>query len=93
MAPTNTAKPSRSDHSGPAWEIAAFYRFDGGALHVGAMTAMVGTSRVPAPLAVAIPQGARQLEVWFKNTDRAGCVSWDSRFGENYRFRFPEYSN
>lgn len=28
----------------------------------------------------------RQLEVWFKGNDRAGCAEWDSRFGENYRF-------
>jgi hypothetical protein len=38
------------------------------------------------PLVVEVPAGATQVELWFNNTDNTGCVAWDSRYGQNYRF-------
>ncbi len=70
----------------PTWEILAFYRFDGGAVHSTPVTAPDGSGRVSSPAELKVPPGAQALELWFKNTDRAGCVDWDSRYGQNYRF-------
>ncbi len=67
------------------WDIVVFYRFDGGNAASTPVTVVGGGGRVPYPAQLAVPQGARTLELWFKNTDRAGCVAWDSRFGQNYR--------
>ena len=68
------------------WEILAYYRFDGGEVKYVPITAPQGMDRVKAPAKIAIPEGAWWVELWFKNTDRAGCVGWDSNFGQNYRF-------
>jgi hypothetical protein len=69
-----------------AWEILAFYRFDGGAVSSVPLTAPDGYERIAVLAPIELPAGARELEMWFKNSDAAGCVAWDSRFGENYRF-------
>jgi len=33
---------------------------------------------------VSVPADTAQVELWFSNTDQAGCVAWDSRYGQNY---------
>ena len=33
-----------------------------------------------------VPADAESVQIWFVNSDRAGCVAWDSNFGENYSF-------
>jgi hypothetical protein len=38
---------------------------------------------------VALPPGARALELWFENSDPTGCVAWDSRYGNNYLISLP----
>ena len=68
------------------WDILLWYRFDGGAVSYFPTTRMEGMGRVMNPVVLTVPQGARELEVWFRSGDRAGCSEWDSRFGENYRF-------
>lgn len=35
---------------------------------------------------VQVPEDATSVELWFSNSDRAGCVAWDSAFGDNYHF-------
>jgi hypothetical protein len=62
-----------------AWNIAAYARFlPGGEVQSGAVAKQ--------PLVVKVPAGATEVELWFNNTDNTGCVAWDSRYGENYRF-------
>ena len=68
------------------WEIQMGYRFDGGAVAFAPMTAPSANARVAAPAVLQAPPGARDLEVWFHNTDRAGCSEWDSRYGANHHF-------
>lgn len=41
-----------------------------------------------SPVVLTVPAGARRLEAWFKSTDRAGCLEWDSQNGANYGFDF-----
>jgi uncharacterized protein YraI len=62
-----------------AWNIAAYARFlPSGEVRRGAVA--------KEPLVVDVPTGATQVELWFNNTDNTGCVAWDSRYGQNYRF-------
>jgi hypothetical protein len=35
---------------------------------------------------VYVPEDATSVEIWFSNSDRSGCVAWDSNFGANYSF-------
>ncbi len=71
----------------PTWEILMFWRFDGGPVSSTPMTAVNGHQREAAPAVLSIPRSARNVEMWFKSSDRAGCVQWDSRYGENHRFQ------
>lgn len=61
----------------PAWSIAAYLRF-----HPG--DRQESRSLGDGSLEVTVPTNATQVEMWFQNTDHTGCVTWDSRFGQNY---------
>jgi hypothetical protein len=77
----------RQTYNGLAtWDIVAFYRFDNGVEQSKSVTVPAGVNRVAAPAELVVPQGAKSLELWFRNTDRTDCVAWDSQFGQNYRF-------
>ncbi len=67
------------------WDVAVQYRFDGGPVTQTSVTAVYGSRRA-IPVELVAPVGARTLEMWFKNWDRTGCVSWDSNLGANYVF-------
>jgi hypothetical protein len=60
-----------------AWSIAGYVR-----VHPGEALLSLGLKSGSAELAV--PAGARRLELWFNNTDNTGCAAWDSRYGQNY---------
>jgi len=74
---------------GRAWNIIAGYAFQPGgetgavALYDGDYFA--GEAAVTQPQ-VPVPTGATSVALWFSNSDRAGCVAWDSDFGANYTF-------
>jgi hypothetical protein len=69
------------------WNVEAQYRFDGGPVQVAPLTQVVGTfGREQVPAVLTPPTGASQLELWFRNSDRTSCVTWDSNYGQNYRF-------
>jgi hypothetical protein len=78
----------RQGYSGlPTWDILLWFRFDGGAISSFPTTRVAGyNERVMSPVLLTVPQGARRLEMWFKSSDRGGCVEWDSRNGANYAF-------
>lgn len=71
----------------PTWEVLVFWRFDGGAVSYTPVTRTNGTQRVAAPANLVVPPGAQEVELWFKASDRAGCVQFDSDYGRNYRWR------
>ncbi|WP_171410112.1 MULTISPECIES: DUF6209 family protein [Myxococcus] len=72
----------RATYNGPAWAMVAQCRFDNGPIQE---TVVTGSGR-SAPTAITAPAGARHLEMWFRNTDRSSCVSYDSSYGSNYHF-------
>jgi hypothetical protein len=69
------------------WDVIAHYRFDGGEVHDASVTTLLSDyERVAGPARITVPDGARSLEIWFENTDRTSCDTWDSRYGANYVF-------
>ena len=84
----NRLPDCRQTYNGlPTWEIVVEYRFDGGPVtSTPVTTTNGGYTRVTSPTPITAPAGAHQVEMWFKNTDRAGCVRYDSDYGQNYRF-------
>ena len=69
------------------WDVIAHYRFDGGEVHDASVTTSLSDyERIAGAARIALPAGARSLEMWFENTDRTGCDTWDSRYGANYVF-------
>lgn len=68
----------------PAWEILAYARFDGGPVSSTPVTRGFGNTRVSAPAAFAVPAGAKQMELWFFNSDAFGCHVYDSNWSQNY---------
>jgi hypothetical protein len=38
------------------------------------------------PAVFDVPEGATGMQVWFHNSDRAGCSRYDSNFGNNHAF-------
>ncbi len=79
----------RATYAGlPTWEVLVWWRFDGGAVQYTPVTKVVNQNeRVAAPALIGIPSGAREIELWFKVSDRSGCVQYDSDYGRNYRWR------
>jgi hypothetical protein len=70
----------------PSWDVTLFYRVDEGAAGSASLTAMSDSGRVAAPALFRTPVGARQVTLWFENSDGSGCADWDSRYGSNYVF-------
>lgn len=81
----------RQDYNGlQTWDVTVGYRFDGGAAASASLTTTpTPYERLAAPARIAAPAGARTMELWFENHDRAGCQRWDSAYGSNYRFTLP----
>ncbi|MFW5879025.1 MAG: DUF6209 family protein [Myxococcota bacterium] len=86
----------RGTHNGyPAWDVIAHARFQPGGEQVSTSVRAFHTddgtplsSGYSVPATISIPPSATEVELWFENRSGAGndCRSWDSNFGENYRF-------
>ncbi len=75
----------------PSWEILVHLRWDDGsytpAQSVTRHGDMYSCSIDPVLAVFAIPEGARQVELWFENTQYPPtCRTWDSNYGRNYTF-------
>jgi len=74
---------------GRAWNILASWVFAPGgqtgsvALYDGDYYA--GEEAITQP-SLQVPDDATSVQLWFSNSDRAGCAAWDSAFGHNYEF-------
>lgn len=73
------ARCRSSRYGRDAWSVVAYMRF-----HPGGEEQQVQVA--PTSETVQVPIDATQIELWFHNTDAAGCVAWDSRYGQNYWF-------
>jgi hypothetical protein len=82
------AASCRATYNGlQSWDVIAHWRFDGGAVAGGSLSAPYNLAeRESIPLEIAVQTGARDFEVWFENTDYTGCDAWDSDFGRNFHF-------
>jgi len=80
----------------PAWDVEAEGRFlPGGETFSGSVVSFASTGtglRVddpsPGAMEVDVPRGATSVELWFRNWSGMSypCETWDSNFGQNYRF-------
>jgi hypothetical protein len=68
----------------PQWGIAGQFRINGGATSGFTIAGLME----PAgnKVTVALPTSG-DLEVWFVNTSKYGCVAYDSDYGRNYHFK------
>jgi hypothetical protein len=79
----------RSTSNGiPTWNIFAFASFSG----APSVQETLKTPGGPTVMAqeFEIPADARDITMWFMNTGRSGREFWDSHYGQNYCFRFPQ---
>ncbi len=73
----------RGEQGGVAqWAITGYWRVGGGEAR---SVAVAGLNSSGSP-SITLPRVAGSLELWFQNTNRWGCVGWDSAWGNNYRF-------
>jgi uncharacterized protein YraI len=68
------------------WGTTAFAAFDGGAPKELALSRLQSGRVVPVEAMLAIPSTATSVELWFTNTNRWGCVAYDSNDSANYGF-------
>lgn len=80
--------PCRQMYNGaPTWSLVVVARFH--PMNVVQEALVVDlTGGAPRPLSarLPVPSGATDVELFFRNNDRGGCVAWDSDFGRNYHF-------
>jgi hypothetical protein len=75
----------------PQWGISGSYR-------IGADTAPAGFTiaglmePVGNKVVIELPRSG-ELEIWFTNTSKYGCVAYDSNYGANYRFKVENPAN
>jgi hypothetical protein len=70
-----------------SWVVEVSWRFDGGATSTAALPGSPGAGETLPKSGIAIPEGARSIELWFENRAVGGyddCEAWDSRYGANY---------
>lgn len=70
------------------WDIIAFASFSGAPAVQRALKTPGGPALMTQEF--EIPEDARDLTLWFMNTGRSGQEFWDSHYGQNYCFRFPQ---
>ncbi len=68
------------------WGTTAFASFDGAPAKELALSRLASGKVVPVEAMLAIPSSASRVELWFTNTNRWGCVAYDSNEGANYAF-------
>ncbi|HEX4459560.1 MAG TPA: DUF6209 family protein [Polyangia bacterium] len=76
------------DDQALAWDVIAFYSFDGAPAQSQSLTTpSSSTDRMQTPITIMAPAGAATLTVWFENENNDNtCRAWDSRYGANYVF-------
>jgi hypothetical protein len=72
----------------PAWSISGYARINGGPIDSFEVAGHSPSSGTEQPVLELTQAG--ELELWFQVTNRWGCSTYDSRFGQNYRFRIAE---
>jgi hypothetical protein len=71
---------------GPGWTVTGFYRVNGGETRTFTAAGHSPTGQPDDVIALPPAAAGADLETWFQNTSRWGCVAWDSAFGQNFHF-------
>jgi Family of unknown function (DUF6209) len=70
-----------------SWVVDVSWRFDGGPITTASLPGSPGAGETLPDGAIAIPEGAKTIELWFENHAVGGydnCSAWDSQYGQNY---------
>ncbi len=73
----------------PQWSISLVWR-------LGTATGTTSIAGLMAPAANEVTldlPATGDLEIWFQNTSKYGCVAWDSNYGANYHFTVAAAAN
>ena len=75
----------RVEHGTPVWTITGFAQIDHEAAHMFDTARPQGSDRQPIDALVDLPHSG-ELSLWFQVTSLGGCMQYDSKSGDNYRF-------
>jgi hypothetical protein len=74
----------------PQWGISGAFRVDGGP--VSSFTIAGLMEPAGNKVTIELPKSG-DLELWFTNTSKYGCVAYDSDYGRNYHFKVANAAN
>ncbi len=75
-----------STNGSDVWGITGYASFDGGEPKTFALTQIVNGKTVRATPELDVPARATHVDLWFTNTNRWGCIAYDSNENANYGF-------
>lgn len=76
-----------------SWVVEVSYRFDGGVTKTAALSGSPGAGEFLPDSGIAIPAGAKSIELWFENRAVGSyddCTAFDSQYGKNYTHEIAE---
>ena len=76
----------RTERGNPVWAITGVASIDGGEARTFQTGRPEGSDRVELDAVLDLPR-AGELALWFQVTSLGGCSAFDSKGGDNYRFR------
>jgi hypothetical protein len=82
-----------STNGSDVWGITGYASFDGGEPQVFEVTRLVDGRAVAAPIELALPARAERVEFWFSQSNRWGCIAYDSNDSANYAFDLEQRAN
>lgn len=75
----------------PAWGIFAYVKFNSDTDNYFLEKELEKTNKLNKMTQIFdIPQQAEEMTIWFKNIGRSERIAYDSDYGKNFIFRFPE---
>src|SRR5689334_4928260 len=82
-----------STNGSDVWGITGYASFDGGEPKAFEVTRIVNGKAVPAPIELMIPARAETVDFWFAQSNRWGCIAYDSNDSANYTFDLEQRAN
>ncbi len=82
-----------STNGSDVWGITGYASFDGGEPQAFEVTRLVNGRAVAAPIELALPARTQTVDFWFTQSNRWGCIAYDSNEGANYAFDLEQRAN
>lgn len=72
--------------SGPGWAVTGFVRIGGEPVRSFAAAGLMPSGQPENVIELPKRMGDSDVEIWFQNTSRWGCMAYDSNYGDNFHF-------